>query len=57
MRSVNDKNAAKYYITVCEVEEKFKELKELKLGGVDSLIPRVLEDQACDITNPASKSF
>lgn len=42
-------------IITCEVEEKLKELKPLKLEGQDNLSPQVLKELAHEIACPAAR--
>lgn len=44
-------------IIICEVEEKLKELKALKLEGQDNLHPWVLKELAHEIACPAARIF
>ena len=44
-------------IIICEVEEKPRELKALKLEGQDNLHPWVLKELAHEIACPAARIF
>lgn len=44
-------------IIICEVQEKLKELKALKLEGQDNLRPLVLKEMAHEIACPAARIF